>query len=140
MTSLTNFPRMTHSLGRQIADAHDEISRGDTKTILRGAVQYGTHQTADDKTVIAYFDGMEFRYRVHHKSKKKGDYISGYSITREDGKVVGVHDLRGLPKSRAAAASEIAWDARREGIRIREARSEIAKNIRAAMDRNTETN
>lgn len=137
MTNRIYSSRIVHSLGRQIADALDETAWFQTKTTLRGAVHYGTHQTADDKTVIAYFDGIEFRYRVHHKSKKKGDHESGYSITREDGKVVGVHDLRGLPKSRAAAASEIAWDARREVIRIHETRSEIAKNIRAAMDRAT---
>lgn len=141
MTTRIYTSRITHSLGRRIADALDETAWFQTKTFLRGAVQYGTHQTADDKTVIAYFDGMEFRYRVHHKSKTKGDYESGYSITREDGvERVGEHDLRGLPKSMREAASCIAWDCRHQVMRAREARSEIAKNIRAAMDRKTATN
>jgi hypothetical protein len=137
MTNLTN---MTYSLGRQIADALDEATSLETKTILLGAVHYGTHQTVNDNVVVAYFDGVEIRYRVHKRSKTKrgirtGDHESGYAIVREDGKVVGVHDLRGLPKSRAAAASEIAWDARNEVIRTHETRSQIAKNIRAFFDR-----
>jgi len=75
---------------------------------------------------------------VRHKTWKKMDDASGWSITREDGKVVGVHSLRGLPKSRAAAAKEIAWDARNEVARIRYERSQIAKNIRAYFDRKSD--
>jgi len=85
--------------------------------------------------VIANVDGVEIHYLVRHKTWKKMDDASGWSITREDGKVVGVHSLRGLPKSRAAAAREIAWDARNEVARIRYERSQIAKNIRAFFDR-----
>ena len=140
MTNLTN---MTHSLGRQIADALDEATSLETKTILLGAVHYGTHQTVNDNVVVAYFDGVEIRYSINKRSKVKrgirtGDLVSGYSIVREDGKEIADWSIRGLPKSKAAAAKEIAWDARLEVIRTHETRSQIAKNIRAFFDRKSD--
>jgi len=128
MTNLTNMTNLT--ISGKIAAALDETASVQTNTTLRGS--------NNDHVVIANADGVEIHYFVRHKTWKKMDDASGYAITREDGKCVGVHSLRGLPKSRAAAAREIAWDARNEVARIRYERSQIAKNIRAFFDRKSD--
>ena len=120
------------SLGREIANSHDAISRVQTNVILRGEVEYGIYETVDDKVVVAHYDGMEFRYRVLYLSKRKGDPETGYAIHRHIGGVVG--EWSELPKSKAEAAAAIASDARLQAIRIHAIRFELAKKVRAELD------
>lgn len=115
--SLTNFPRMTHSLGRQVAKAGNFIFAKHGVSLF-GAVSYGTQQTVEDRVVIAVIGSKEFRYHVT-KLNKATSGEGGYAIKRFEDFTANVlreecalRYVGKLPTSLSRAAEFIAIDAR----------------------------